>query len=61
VVLTTTEDGEVLLAHVDPSYPDAYQQGGLGSLIESFRMKREAVVVVTGKKRKILTIRERSL
>lgn len=61
VILTTTEDGDTLVAHVDPSYPNAYLEGGVGHLIRSFRDRREAVVIVTGERRKLLTVREVTL
>jgi hypothetical protein len=59
VVLVTLDEGQALVAHVDPAYPDAYQTGGLGHLVKSFRDRREGVIVVTGQKQKLLTVREK--
>jgi hypothetical protein len=60
-VLTTSDDGENLIVHIDPSRPDAHKEPALDHLIRSFVRARTAVILVTGSRRKLLTLREVTL
>ena len=57
-VLVPSVDGQTLIVHQDSSRPDAFRQGHLRHVIDSFVQARKAVVIVTGDKRKLLTLRE---
>jgi hypothetical protein len=51
VVMAITGDGERLIAHVDPSRPDAWKTGAMGRWIDQHSKKRPVFVVI-GDKRK---------
>lgn len=60
VVMSSTLDEKRLVANVDPSYPNAFQEGQIGKILSGL-VKHVDVIVVIGDKRKIMTIPEREV
>lgn len=54
VVLSSTTDGNRLVAYVDPGFPEAFRQGMTGRFLQSMREKGTQVIVVLGDTRKLL-------
>jgi hypothetical protein len=48
VVLTSTMDGEGIVAHVDPKRPDAVEKGQIGGVLRRMGQRGTMVVVVLG-------------
>jgi hypothetical protein len=48
VVLTSTTDGEGIVAHVDPKTPQAVERGLMGGLLKRMGQSGLAVIVVEG-------------
>jgi hypothetical protein len=48
VVLTSTTDGEGIVAHVDPKNPEAVEKGLMGALLKRMGQSGMAVMVVIG-------------
>jgi len=52
VVLWVTEDGKIMLASVDPDYPEAYKQGEMGKLLQNLAQEPDAKIgIIIGKQR----------
>lgn len=61
IVLDTTSDGQKIICHIDPMYPNAHENSAAKRYIDGLYKNRIDVVLVTGDKRKILLGKGNSL
>jgi len=58
VVLSTTLDGERIVANVDPDFPEAFGENEMGVLLHRLTYSTDVIIMV-GNRRKVLTTPER--
>ena len=54
VVLSSTEDGEAIVAHVDQTYPRAHMEGPMKAFLRKIAEKGTLVIAVIGEDRQFL-------